>query len=96
MHGGLLQQFGTPHEVYQRPANRIVADFMGLVNLLPGRIEAASGGQGRVVTAGGLSLAVPVPGGMSAGDDVEVAIRPENITRMPAASGSGVAAPSVS
>jgi iron(III) transport system ATP-binding protein len=90
MHGGLLQQFGTPHEVYQRPANRIVADFMGLVNLLPGRLENTGGGQGRVVTAGGLTLAVPVPAGMAAGDDVEVAIRPENVTLLPAASGSGV------
>ena len=47
-----MQQVGTPREVYERPAKLFVADFMGLVNLLPGRIEAASGGQGRVVTAG--------------------------------------------
>ena len=50
MHGGVLQQFGTPQEVYSRPANRIVADFMGLVNLLPGRIESAANGEARVVT----------------------------------------------
>jgi iron(III) transport system ATP-binding protein len=80
MHGGLLQQFGTPHEVYQRPANRIVADFMGLVNLLPGRIESASAGQGRVVTSGGLGLTLALPAGISQGEEVEVAIRPENIT----------------
>ena len=36
MHGGRLQQYGTPLEVYARPANRMVADFMGLVNLVPG------------------------------------------------------------
>jgi iron(III) transport system ATP-binding protein len=87
MHGGLLQQFGTPHEVYQRPANRLVADFMGLVNLLPARIESASGGQARIATASGLSMALPLPAGMVEGDEIEVAIRPENITLVPEASG---------
>ena len=38
IHGGRLQQFGTPQEVYARPANRVVADFMGLVNLLPAKV----------------------------------------------------------
>src|SRR6267142_776784 len=38
MHAGRLQQFGTPHDVYTRPANRLVADFMGHLNLLPARI----------------------------------------------------------
>jgi iron(III) transport system ATP-binding protein len=80
MHGGLLQQFGTPHDVYARPANRIVADFMGLVNLLPGHIEAAQGGRAHVVTAGGLSLDLALPEGMTQGDAVEVAIRPETVT----------------
>ena len=35
IHGGRLQQYGTPQEVYAKPANRVVADFMGLVNLVP-------------------------------------------------------------
>ena len=79
MHGGLLQQFGTPYEVYAKPANRIVADFMRLVNLLSGRIDAIANGKARVTTASGLSLDV-MPEGMAQGDQVEVAIRPENIT----------------
>src|SRR4051812_13761217 len=48
MHQGRLQQFGTPFEVYSRPANRVVADFMGLVNILAGRLSDVSGGRGRV------------------------------------------------
>jgi iron(III) transport system ATP-binding protein len=80
MHGGRLQQFGTPHEVYAKPANRVVADFMGLVNLLPGRIDAVSGGRARVTTASGLGLDVALPDGMAQGDEVEIAIRPEDIT----------------
>ena len=75
IHGGRLQQYGTPQEVYAKPANRIVADFMGLVNLVPGQATAP----GAVEAAGGLKLAVPLPIGVSAGDRVEVAIRPENI-----------------
>src|SRR5215467_824459 len=38
---GRLQQFGSPDEVYTRPKNRIVADFMGHVNFLAGKIDGA-------------------------------------------------------
>ncbi len=38
IHGGRLQQYGTPQDVYARPANRVVADFMGLVNLVPAKV----------------------------------------------------------
>ena len=39
IHGGRLQQYGTPQDVYARPANRVVADFMGLVNLVPAKVH---------------------------------------------------------
>ena len=48
MHGGRLQQYGTPLEVYAHPANRMVADFMGLVNLVPGKVRALANGGGTV------------------------------------------------
>jgi iron(III) transport system ATP-binding protein len=89
MHGGRLQQYGTPHEVYARPANRIVADFMGLVNVLPGKVMAAQNGAGRV-DAGGLLLDLALPAGAAAGETVDVVIRPESI-RLAAAAGSGEA-----
>ncbi|MBX6426285.1 MAG: ABC transporter ATP-binding protein [Variibacter sp.] len=88
MHGGRLQQYGTPVEVYSRPANRLVADFMGLVNLIPARVVAAHNGGGLVEAEGGLRLALPLPDGAAPGDAVEVAVRPENI-RLRAASGDG-------
>ena len=78
MHAGKLQQFGTPNDVYAKPANRIVADFMGLVNFIPGKVLAVHGGTG-TIEAGSLKLIAPVPEGTSVGDAVEVAIRPENI-----------------
>jgi iron(III) transport system ATP-binding protein len=82
MHRGRLQQFGTPREVYVRPANRLVADFMGLVNLLPGTVVAASAHAG-VVAAGPLRLALTLPAGCRVGDAVDVAIRPESIRLAP-------------
>ncbi len=48
IHSGRLVQFGTPREVYGRPANRVVADFMGLVNLLPATVVAAENGHARL------------------------------------------------
>jgi iron(III) transport system ATP-binding protein len=86
IHGGRLQQYGTPHEVYGKPANRVVADFMGLVNLLPGKVTGA----GAIEASGGLKLNVTLPDGINVGDSVEVAIRPENIHLR--AAGSGTAA----
>jgi iron(III) transport system ATP-binding protein len=74
MHKGKLQQCGSPHEVYMTPANRIVADFMGLVNFLPG--ELAGGGRVRV---GGGIFNLPIPDGIPPGSAVEVAVRPENL-----------------
>ncbi|HEY7300307.1 MAG TPA: ABC transporter ATP-binding protein [Xanthobacteraceae bacterium] len=79
MHAGRLQQFGTPFEVYARPANRLVADFMGLVNLLPGTVRAVENGQGAIEIAGGLMLEVAAPEGLAPGERVEVAIRPESM-----------------
>jgi iron(III) transport system ATP-binding protein len=79
IHGGRLQQYGTPQEVYAQPANRVVADFMGLVNLVPAKVTAVRDGMGTVEAAGGLRLEVPLANGIKAGDGVEVSIRPENI-----------------
>ena len=76
--GGRLQQYGTPFEVYAHPANRMVADFMGLVNLVPGKVGDVANGRGRVV-AGDLALDIAALDGLKPGEAVDVAIRPENI-----------------
>jgi iron(III) transport system ATP-binding protein len=80
MSGGRLQQYGTPFAVYADPANRMVADFMGLVNLLPGRVRDIKDGAAMVELADGLNIAVANAGGLAVGDQVDVAIRPENIS----------------
>jgi iron(III) transport system ATP-binding protein len=82
MSGGRLQQYGTPFDVYAHPANRMVADFMGLVNLVPGRVRDLGHAGAKVELAPDLVLDVADIGGLkglAVGESVDLAIRPENI-----------------
>ena len=88
IHGGKLQQYGTPQEVYSRPANRLVADFMGLVNLITGTVRDVRANSGKVEIGNVLSIDILLPVGIAAGERVEIAIRPENIRLDKAANGA--------
>jgi iron(III) transport system ATP-binding protein len=90
IHGGRLQQYGSPQEVYARPANRLVADFMGLVNLVSGKVLDVSAGVARI-DIGGIVIAI-VLGGLSTGEHIDVVIRPESIRLAKAAGGAGASA----
>ncbi len=46
MHGGRVEQLGTPEDLYDRPTTRFVADFIGTTNLLTGAVESAGTGAG--------------------------------------------------
>ncbi|HEY9460588.1 MAG TPA: ABC transporter ATP-binding protein [Paralcaligenes sp.] len=87
MHGGVLQQFSAPHEVYTRPANKIVADFMGLVNFLPGTVVADGSGLA-VSTFDDVLVSAALSFQSRAGDQVELAVRPENIQISPVGTGA--------
>jgi putative spermidine/putrescine transport system ATP-binding protein len=77
MRGGRLEQLGTPAEVYQTPASRFVAGFIGVSNFFHGRVEHRSGAGARIATANGLVLNVDdCPAGS---DQVTVALRPEAV-----------------
>ncbi len=90
MDGGRLQQYGTPFEVYSHPANRMVADFMGLVNLVPGKIRAVNNGRGTVELAPDFAVELAALEGFQPGESVDLAIRPENIRlAAPGASSTG-------
>src|SRR5947207_8170230 len=88
MNAGRLQQYGTPFDVYAHPANRMVADFMGVVNLVSGRVRSAVHGRASVA-AGDLTIDVAAPAGFVSGDSVDVAIRPENIRLNASATATG-------
>ena len=75
---GRIQQIGTPVELYDRPANRFVAGFLGAANLIDGRIEA----DGRFI-ADGVTLANV---GGAAGP-ASIAVRPQDITMTTAREG---------
>jgi multiple sugar transport system ATP-binding protein len=61
MKGGVLQQIGSPDEIYRRPSNMYVAGFIGspTMNFIPGRVQT-SGDQGKFVFDGG-ALDLPCP-----------------------------------
>jgi ABC-type Fe3+/spermidine/putrescine transport system ATPase subunit len=76
---GAVQQVGTPREVYERPANLFVADFMGLVNKLPGTLIEHRGGTARV-RIGAQTIEAHLSEGLKdAPGSVTIAIRPEAI-----------------
>jgi iron(III) transport system ATP-binding protein len=83
MSAGKLQQYGTPFDVYAHPANRMIADFMGLVNLVPGAVGRSEDGGRNVEISPGFALDIAALDGLSPGDGVDVAIRPENIRLAP-------------
>jgi ABC-type sugar transport system ATPase subunit len=80
---GQLQQVGTPQEVYDRPVNTFVAQFIGTppMNCFPGRIAADGGG---IEVEGGT---LPLPAGLTAvpaaGSSVIVGVRPEHLQVSP-------------
>jgi iron(III) transport system ATP-binding protein len=71
---GRVHQFAAPREVYERPADKVVADFMGLVNFVDATVE-----EGAVRLAGGVRLPMTVPAWARRGDRVWLAVRPEDV-----------------
>jgi putrescine transport system ATP-binding protein len=80
MDGGRFQQVGTPSEVYEYPANRFVADFLGNINLLEAQVTAADGVRARLACErlGGDILA-PCEEPLPVGSRLWIAVRPEKI-----------------
>jgi len=84
--GGVLQQLGAPLDVYRRPANQFVADFIGESNLLEGQVSATSDGAFFTTAKG---LAVRLAESPSRVDQAHMVIRPEYVRMGPAAAGAG-------
>ena len=80
---GKLLQVGSPEEIYDRPANRFVADFIGETNFLDGLVKGRHNNQAAVLVDGELILHVPAERSVSMNDEVAVAIRPEKISLHP-------------
>ncbi|MEP7181666.1 MAG: ABC transporter ATP-binding protein [Betaproteobacteria bacterium] len=75
MESGRIAQQGTPHELYEAPASRFLADFIGDANLIDG--ELAAGAEGATFTAGGVGATVQADG--IAPGPVTLAVRPHRL-----------------
>jgi putative spermidine/putrescine transport system ATP-binding protein len=74
MNGGIAEQVGTPFEVYNRPATKFVANFVGTLNTFDAKVENAA--EGRISLDGvGLRLANPV----RETPNLSIALRPEAV-----------------
>ena len=78
MNEGRILQIGTPQEIYERPRTRFVAGFIGETNLFAGRVQR-EGDHLVVTTSSGLTLRCQSVSWARDGDEVVVAIRPENL-----------------
>jgi iron(III) transport system ATP-binding protein len=80
MSEGRIQQIGTPREIYERPSNPFVADFVGSTNFLDGSVLAPDGADMhyRVRTEIG-DLTVLATEALAANDKVLVSVRPEDV-----------------
>ena len=73
MDNGVIQQIGTPEDIYNEPANAFVADFIGESNILDGIMHAD-----KLVEFAGHTLEC-VDGGFAKDEPVDVVIRPEDV-----------------
>ncbi len=87
MNAGHVEQLGTPEELYERPATRFVADFIGTTNLLRATIDA----DGRARLESGEPVAIDRDG-HTPGTSIEISVRPESIRLLPAAAEDAIAA----
>ena len=78
MYGGKAEQVGTPFEIYNRPATKFVANFVGTLNVLEGTVTDASAGKVKVGTSE--VLLKDKLNGSKAGDTLSLALRPEAIS----------------
>ncbi len=76
MRSGVVEQVGSPQEIYYHPVNEFVADFIGEANFLKGRLEALSDNRAQLNVSGDICHAAPVPG-MEVGRDYTIVLRPE-------------------
>jgi iron(III) transport system ATP-binding protein len=77
MRDGLVEQIGTPAQVYRQPANRFVAGFMGEGNFCEGRVRACASGSVRIETQLGTLVAAVALDPPAVGAAVTLCIRPE-------------------
>jgi spermidine/putrescine transport system ATP-binding protein len=78
MYKGHILQVGSPREIYDRPAERFVANFIGETNFLEGQFVSASKGLAKVALDAGATVVAGLAEGLSPSGKVTVVVRPEH------------------
>ncbi|HUG05552.1 MAG TPA: ABC transporter ATP-binding protein [Candidatus Limnocylindria bacterium] len=79
MNAGRVAQLGSPREIYDEPADRFVADFVGHANFVDGRVRARDGDRLIVDVLGAVRGVSAAAGHYEPGDTVDVMVRPEAV-----------------
>jgi spermidine/putrescine transport system ATP-binding protein len=96
MSNGVVEQIGTPENVYERPGTTFVAGFIGVSNLMPGTVTTVNGERVRMRLDTGVELeASSDTAGLSNGERVHAVVRPEKLRIAPAGDSPLDGAPSV-
>jgi len=85
MNHGVIEQQARPEDIYSKPANAYVADFIGGANLMPVEVKSVSGGRAAVETPFG-ALDCACAGGVAPGEPASLCLRAEHLS-LPAAGG---------
>ncbi|HYM57242.1 MAG TPA: ABC transporter ATP-binding protein [Solirubrobacteraceae bacterium] len=84
MNAGHIEQSGSAADLYERPRTEFVANFLGVSNLIDGRLRANEQGLATVETHDGARLHLPADRvGPHDADTIRVGVRPEKITLLP-------------
>ena len=86
MRSGRIEQLGEPATLYEHPATEFVAGFLGVSNLLDGRVGSVATDMTEVVLDAGSRLRVPTDG-LAEGTPVRLGVRPEKLRLEPRADG---------
>jgi len=92
MSQGVVEQVGTPEQIYHEPASLFVAGFIGSANLLPGRVSHTTAQGSLVQLATGPQVLAGGSYRPADGEQVSVMLRPERLTLMPASDGPNLVA----
>jgi len=79
MNSGMLEQVGDKWDLYEKPATRFVAEFIGETNLITGKVKEVYE-KYIVISWNNMDIIAPRVGGVERGREVAVSIRPENIS----------------
>jgi spermidine/putrescine transport system ATP-binding protein len=91
MSAGKILQVGSPRDIYDRPSERFVADFIGESNFLPATILSAHDSQATVRLASGAEISASLPQSASSTGNVTIVVRPEHAQIAAAAHGAPLA-----